>query len=66
MMMNDILATIDAEIKTLQQARAVLSGAKTTKVSKTPKAKRKMSAAGRKAIAEAQKKRWAEKKKAAK
>jgi hypothetical protein len=69
MTMNNILASIDAEISTLQRARAVLSGAKTTKTPKTtaakPKAKRKMSAAGRKAIADAQRKRWTEKKKKA-
>ena len=63
MTINGILAQIDVEIAILQRARALLSGAKTTKPSKAPKAKRKMSAAGRKAIAEAQKKRWAEKKK---
>jgi hypothetical protein len=70
MTINNILASIDSEIASLQRARALLVG-KAVKVSKRKatkptKVKRTMSAAGRKAIADAQRKRWAEKKKAAK
>jgi hypothetical protein len=63
---NDIIASVDAEIETLQRARAVLSGTKTTSPTAALKPKRKMSAAGRKAIAEGQKKRWAKQMKAKK
>jgi hypothetical protein len=56
---NDILASIDAEITRLQQARALLSGTTTATPSKP---KRKMSAEARKRIADAQKKRWAKQK----
>jgi hypothetical protein len=62
MSLNQILVSIDAEIAALKQARAALAGTKTTAVTVTapaPKKRRKMSAAGRKRIAEAQKKRWA-------
>jgi hypothetical protein len=65
MTVNDILSSIDAEIASLQRARALLSG-KTTKPAKAakvpkpaPKKRRKMSAEGRKRIADAQRKRWA-------
>jgi hypothetical protein len=61
MSLNQILLSIDAEIATLKHARAVLAGTKTaaTPTAPAPKKRRKMSAAGRKRIAEAQKKRWA-------
>jgi hypothetical protein len=61
MSIQQILLSIDAEIATLEQARAALAGTKTTAtpVAPAPKKRRKMSAAGRKRIAEAQKKRWA-------
>jgi hypothetical protein len=65
---NDILVSIDTEISRLQQARALLAGSDGSQPAK-PKATRKkykMSAAGRKRIAEAQRKRWAAKKKAEK
>jgi hypothetical protein len=61
MSINQILETIDAEIATLKHVRAVLAGrgiAKTV-TAPAPKKRRKMSAAARKRIAEAQKKRWA-------
>jgi hypothetical protein len=65
---NDILASIDTEISRLQQARALLAGLDGSQLSK-PKAtrgKHKMSAEGRKRIADGQRKRWAAKKKAEK
>lgn len=68
---TDILAQIDREIAQLQQARALLAG--TGKASKaapaatrTPaKKKRNLTPEGRKRIAEAVKRRWAEQRKAA-
>lgn len=74
--LSEILHQIDNEIAQLQRARFLLAGqeapkkrgrkpgstnAKPAKVAK----KRTMSAEGRKRIAEAAKRRWAEKKKAA-
>lgn len=71
---SEILAQIDREIAQLQQARALLGGG-TVKLSKkdaaapaakkTVKKKRNLSPEGRKRIAEAVKRRWAEQKKAA-
>ena len=70
----EILSQIDREIAQLQQARALLAGqaspSKTRKVTK-PAAKKKtrkkrnLTPEGRKRIAEAVKRRWAEQKKAA-
>ena len=74
---NRIIAEIDAQILKLQQARALLSGTTTTprtgpgrpKGSKntasasTTARKRKLSPEGRKRIADAMKKRWAERRK---
>jgi hypothetical protein len=75
---SGIIAQIDAQIVKLQQARALLAGSTTAmtvrgrpKGSKNaakvvaPKksAKRKLSPEGRKRIAEAMKKRWAERRK---
>lgn len=55
-----VLASIDAEIAKLQQARAVLAGTKVTTVAAPKKtAKRRLSAEARKRIADAQRKRWA-------
>jgi hypothetical protein len=72
MSLNDILSSIDSDISRLQQARALIAndgthtrGKKHAK-KRPPKVKRTISAAGRKAIAEAQRKRWAAQKKAAK
>jgi hypothetical protein len=75
---QEIIAEIDQEIARLQQARSLLAGDQprrgrprgsrnTTKAStKAAPAKpaRKMTAEGRKRIAEAMRKRWAERKKA--
>jgi hypothetical protein len=66
---DDILNAIDAEIARLGQARAVLAGSSTPSVRKKANAaaatvthkkpRRKLSAKARKAIADAQRKRWA-------
>jgi hypothetical protein len=71
----EILSQIDKEIAQLQHARALLGGkaaAATKKTKAAPaaakpakKKKRNLSPEGRKRIAEAVKKRWAEQKKAA-
>jgi hypothetical protein len=63
MTIGKILASIDAEIVQLKHARALLSGDGTKKAA-TPAApkKRKMSAAARKRIGDAQRKRWAKQK----
>lgn len=71
----EILAQIDSEIAQLQQARALLMGKVSTKPKKAAaapaakkpakKKKRNLSPEGRKRIAEAVKRRWAEQKKAA-
>jgi hypothetical protein len=71
---SEILAQIDREIAQLQQARALLGGGpvKTPKktaavpaAKKPVKKKRNLTPEGRKRIAEAVKRRWAEQKKAA-
>ncbi len=80
MEVSRIIAEIDAQIAKLQQARQLLSGADAVKrsgpgrpkgskntastTSPTPK-KRKLSPEGRKRIADAMKRRWAERKKTA-
>ena len=80
MKVEEILAGIDQEIARLQHARTLLAGdqprrgrprGSTSKATKAVKAvkspgrkKRKLSAEGRKRIAEAMRKRWAERKKA--
>jgi hypothetical protein len=61
MTLETLLASIDFEIAQLKKARALLS---TDGIKKTPSAspvrrKRKMSAAARKRIGDAQRKRWA-------
>lgn len=67
----EILTHIDREIAQLQQARTLLTGTheKSTKIAtatkKTAKKKRNLTPEGRKRIAEAVKRRWAEQKKAA-
>ena len=66
---NEVLASIDAEIAALQQARALLIGSDTAAVkkktsSKKPlKKKRTLSPDARARIAEGQRKRWAAEKK---
>lgn len=70
---SEILAQIDREIAQLQQARALLGGsapakakkASATAAKKVVKKKRNLTPEGRKRIAEAVKRRWAEQKKAA-
>lgn len=74
---SEILIQIDREIAQLQQARTLLGGtdakpapkkaavAPATKKSAKRKKKRNLSPEGRKRIAEAVKRRWAEQKKAA-
>jgi len=70
---SEILAHIDREIAQLQQARALLGGsppakakkASATATKKAAKKKRNLTPEGRKRIAEAVKRRWAEQKKAA-
>ena len=71
---SEILAQIDREIAQLQQARALLGGkaaealkkAAAAPAAKKPvKKKRNLTPEGRKRIAEAVKRRWAEQKKAA-
>jgi hypothetical protein len=69
MAIDNILAQIDSEIARLQQARKLLAnlgtaaaagGRKAAKsAAQKPARKRKISAEGRKRIAEAQRKRWA-------
>lgn len=55
-----VVASIDAEIAKLEQARAVLAGAAKHKaVAPKRTEKRKMSAEARKRIGDAQRKRWA-------
>lgn len=71
---KDIVAELDQEIARLQQARALLGGETTKKragakkkaavVKPAPK-KRKLTPEGRKRIAEAMKRRWAERKRLA-
>ncbi|HEV7219260.1 MAG TPA: hypothetical protein VGN39_10325 [Terriglobales bacterium] len=70
---SEILAQIDHEIAQLKQARALLGGttAKTSRKAAAPAAKRvarkkrNLTPEGRKRIAEAVRRRWAEQKKAA-
>lgn len=70
---SEILAQIDREIAQLQQARALLGGAAATPrksaqapvAKKTGKTKRNLTPEGRKRIAEAVRRRWAEQRKSA-
>ena len=67
---SEILAQIDREIAQLQRARALLNGGSTKAASfsatgKSARKKRRLTPEGRKRIAEAVKRRWAEQKKAA-
>jgi hypothetical protein len=59
----NLITAIDAEISRLQQVRGLLAGADSTGPRKR---KRTLSAEARARISAAQKKRWAQKKKAAK
>jgi len=60
---SELITAIDAQISRLQHARNLLGGTNSTG---TRKPKRKLSAAARARISAAQKKRWAQKKSAAK
>jgi hypothetical protein len=64
MTIDKILASIDSEIAQLKQARALLAtnGTKKTATAAPVRKRRKMSAAARKRIADAQRRRWAEQK----
>jgi hypothetical protein len=65
MSMNDVVSAIDAEIARMEQVRKLLSDSTSGKRGRKPgsnqpaKAKRTMSAAARRKIADAQRKRWA-------
>ena len=75
MEVSRIIAEIDAQISKLQQARALLSSSSqparkgpgrpkgTAKTAAKGKGKRKLTPEGRKRIADAMKKRWAERRK---
>ena len=66
---NKLLKELDRSIAALQQARAALADGESPKVGKAAPTKRKnrtMSEEGRARIAEAQRKRWAKQKRAAK
>jgi hypothetical protein len=70
--LSDILTQIDREIAQLQHARALLAGKAAKKDKAAPaarkpgkKKKRNLTPEGRKRIAEAVKRRWAEQRKAA-
>ena len=70
---DTLLAAIDAEIKRLEDARKLLAGATESATMRTSvqkavggRKRRHLSAEGRARIAEAQRKRWAAKKAAAK
>lgn len=65
---SEILTQIDFEIAQLQKARALLIGAaagKTAAAGKPARKKRNLTPEGRRRIAEAVKRRWAEQKKKA-
>jgi hypothetical protein len=64
MTLESILASIDAEITQLKHARALLSGDGTKKLASAApvRKRRRLSAASRKKIADAQKARWAKQK----
>lgn len=69
MEVSKIVAELDNEISRLKEARALLAGtsssrgSSTSRKSATKRRKRTMTAEGRRRIAEAMKKRWAERKK---
>jgi hypothetical protein len=62
MTLANILSSIDSEIALLEQARVLLSDLSTKDTAAPPRKRRKLSAAARKKIAEAQRKRWAKQK----
>jgi hypothetical protein len=66
MSIDSLLASIDSEIARLKQARALLAGIGGGKSAPAIRPRRKLSAAARKRIGDAQRKRWAAVRKAAK
>lgn len=68
MSLIELLYSIDSEISTLKQVRALLagSGSSGSRRGRPPKKKRTMSAEGRARVAAAQRKRWARQKRAVK
>ena len=62
MTLADILSSIDSEIALLEQARVLLSDLSTKDTAAPLRKRRKLSAASRMKIAEAQRKRWAKQK----
>lgn len=62
---SEILAQIDHEIVQLQKARALLAGPGNALPGKPARKKRNLTPEGRRRIAEAVKRRWAEQKKKA-
>jgi hypothetical protein len=65
MSINELLSSVDSELTLLKQVRSLLTGDGHS-ASKAPRKKRFMSAAARKRIGDAQRKRWAAQRKAAK
>lgn len=63
---TDLIAAIDQEIARLTQARALLAGTRNGTTFTGRPTRRRLSAAARKRISDAQKKRWAAQKKAQK
>jgi hypothetical protein len=63
MNINDILSEIDSEIARLSQVRELLTGSKSG-APPVPRKRRTLSAAARKRIGDAQRRRWAAQKKA--
>jgi hypothetical protein len=68
MSLTDLLSSVDSEIAILKEARALLAGhdGHIPRTSKAGKKRITMSAEARKRIGDAQRKRWAARKKAAK
>jgi hypothetical protein len=64
MTIDEILASIDSEISRLKQVRSLLAtdGANKTAIATPSRKRREMSAAARKRIGDAQRKRWAKQK----
>jgi hypothetical protein len=62
----DIVSSIDSEIARLEQVKALLTGTGSRTKADRPKRKYTLSPAARKRIGDAQRKRWAKQKRAAK
>jgi len=63
---SSLISAIDAEIARLTRARALLAGTQSTTTFAGRSPRRRLSAAARKRISDAQKKRWAKQKNAQK